>query len=62
MEVHVDDKGRRGYVISDAKAALECLTVVESYIELKEWDNGHLVAAVNGLDRWLQKQIAREER
>ena len=62
MEVHVDDKGRRGYVITDAKAALECLTIVESHIELEGWDNGHLVAAANGLDRWLQKQIAREER
>jgi len=60
MQIHTDDKGRSGYIITNARDALECLAIIESRIETEEWNNHHLVAAANGLDRWLQKQIAAE--
>jgi len=60
MQVKVDEKQRRSYVIANATDALECLAIIESRVETEEWDSVHLVAAANGLDRWLRKQIAAE--
>ena len=60
MQIHTDDKGRSGYIITNARDALECLAIIESRIEIEDWNSVHLVAAANGLDRWIQKQIAAE--
>jgi len=60
MQVEVDAKQRSVYVVANATDALECVAIIESRIETEEWNSVHLVAAANGLDRWIQKQIAAE--
>jgi len=60
MQVKVDDKQRSFFVVANATDALECLAIIESRVQTEEWNSHHLVAAANGLDRWLQKRIAAE--
>jgi len=62
MQIHTDDKGRSGYIITNVRDALECLAIIEARVRTDEWDNHLMSAAANGLDRWLQKQIAAEAR
>lgn len=60
MQIEVKDN-QATYVIRNAGDALECLTVVESWVDDRALSNDTYRAAANGLDRWLKGLIAQEE-
>jgi hypothetical protein len=61
MQIEVKG-GRAGFVVRNAGDAVECLTIVESWVDDRALDNDTYRAAANGLDRWLRRMIAEEEK
>ena len=60
MEIEVKG-GKSGYVIRSAWDALECVAIVETFVDSDAAYNTDYGAAANGLDRWLKRMIAEEE-
>jgi len=60
MQIEVKG-GKPGYVIRSGKDALECVTIVETFVDSDAAYNTDYGAAANGLDRWLKRMIAEED-
>ena len=60
MQIEVKN-GKPGYVIRNAKDALKCVTIVETFVDSDAPYNTDYGAAANGLDRWLKRLIVEED-
>jgi len=60
MQIKIKDN-RAWFVLESAGDAMECLTIVESWVDDRALNNDTYRAAANGLDRWLKRMIADEE-